>query len=229
MVDITKNKNKAFSLAELLLAMTIVGVISALTVPSLKHHADEAKFVAATQKAMSEIAAITASLELKHGDASTWGKFNSTTMNWYKNEANTVPLPNSLSTNSRKKGYQGKLLSGDVWTWFYPDFMTADGMLWRVLDGGYPCGGGAIIIDVNGPELPNTVGIDIHGFRIGHLCGAEDSSGNAPKLGDFGIYAMGDNINDKNGEWACTSYVIKHKEMPWLHQRTANCHGYLGK
>ena len=38
-------KKHAFSLAEALLALTIVGVIGALTVPSLKNHADEQVFV----------------------------------------------------------------------------------------------------------------------------------------------------------------------------------------
>ena len=46
-------KIKAFTLAEVLLTLIIIGVISALTVPSLKNYSDETKYVAATQKAMS--------------------------------------------------------------------------------------------------------------------------------------------------------------------------------
>ena len=41
-------RKKAFTLAEVLLTLVVVGVISVLTVPTLKNHSDEAKYVAAT-------------------------------------------------------------------------------------------------------------------------------------------------------------------------------------
>lgn len=212
-------KINAFTLAEVLLTMVIIGVVSALTVPTLKNHSDEAKYVAATQKAMSEVAAAVGSVELVHGDASTWNFDSANTVNWFKTTMNTVPFPDGVSS---WKLYD---LSGNEAN-FNASLMTADGMAWSINNGGYLCGGGCALIDVNGPKPPNTIGVDIHGFRIGHLCGGD---GSKTKTGDFGIYAMGDNVNDKNAAWACSSYVIRHKKMPWLYKTTENCKSYLGK
>lgn len=213
-------KIKAFTLAEVLLTLIIIGVVSALTVPSLKNHSDEAKYVAATQKAMSEVAAGVANIETIHGDASTWNFDSSTTKKWFQKYMNVVPMSNSNMSWKRTE------LNGNSEANFNALFFTADGMAWDIHSGGYPCGGGCALIDVNGSMPPNIIGVDIHGFRIGHLCGG---SGNKAKTGDFGIYAMGDGVNDKNSTWACTSYVIKHKKMPWLKEAQNNCTVYMGK
>ena len=88
---------KAFSLAEVLLTMVIVGTVSALTIPTLKNHSDEAKYVAATQKAMSQVAEATANIELEQGDEYLWNFASTTTVNCYKKAMNTVPFPNCVS------------------------------------------------------------------------------------------------------------------------------------
>lgn len=221
-----KNKKlNAFSLAEVLVTLIIIGTITTLTIPTLKKHSDEAKYVASVQKAMSEITAATAQIELDQGEASTWDFTNNKAqvVNWYKKAMNVVPFPNNQDSWLRTH------LSGREYTMKY-DLMTADGMAWQIHDGGYSCGGGCALVDVNGINPPNILGIDIHGFRIGYLCGAKDeATGKAPKIGDFGIYAMGDNVNDKNNEWACTSYTIKHREMPWLYKPTNDCKNYVGQ
>lgn len=213
-------KLKAFSLAEVLLSITIIGVVTVLTVPTMKKHTDESRYVASVQKAMANLNSATGQIELDHGEAAMWDFKNksSTIVDWYKKTMNTVPFPNNKN----------------VWDSFPFSFMTADGMAWEFTHGNYPCGGGAAIVDVNGPEPPNVRGIDIHGFRIGHRCGTKDeTTGTAPKIGDFGIYAMGDNVNDTNNVWACTSYAIKHRKMPWLYKPPEKleeiCYPYYGK
>lgn len=211
-------KINAFTLAEVLLTLVVVGVISVLTVPTLKNHADEAKYVAATQKAMSEIAAATSNAELAYGEASNWNFNSSTTANYYKKTMNTVPFPKGSKTS-----WDRNLLSGPNAS-FNPKFMTADGMAWEIHDGGYACGGGVALVDINGSAPPNTVGIDIQGFRIGSPC-----SSDGKKTGDFGIYAMGDGKNDANQEWACTAYIIRNKKMPWLYTPIDSCKTYVGK
>ena len=98
---------------------------------------------------------------------------------------------------------------------------------------------GAILIDVNGENPPNVIGIDMHGFRVGQPCSYKKETDpetrkekivGTNRTGSFGIYAMGDGINDTNGTWACTSYVIKHKAMPWLYKSSQNgCVDYYAK
>lgn len=48
-------KRKAFTLAEVLVTLMIIGVIAAITVPSLKRKSDEAEFVAGVLKAYSNL------------------------------------------------------------------------------------------------------------------------------------------------------------------------------
>lgn len=219
MTDTNKQK-KAFSLAEVLLTLVIVGTISALTIPTLKNHSDETKYVVAVQKAMAQISEATANVELEHGDASLFD-FSSTDVDkWYKDAMNTIPFPNGVNAWQRVE------MSGNDPFDSKFDFMTADGMAWNISNGGYKCGGGVALVDVNGAKDPNIVGIDQHGFRLGSRCGGD---GGKSKIGDFGIYAMGDKLNDYNGTWACTAYVIKNKKMPWLRKVSTGCTEYMGK
>ncbi len=210
-------RKKAFTLAEVLLTLVVVGVISVLTVPTLKNHSDEAKYVAATQKAMSEIAAATSNAELVYGDASNWNFKSSAVKEYYRKAMNTVPISSGSKTSWERLNLNGESAK------FNPTFMTADGMAWEIHDGGYSCGGGCALVDVNGSAPPNTIGIDIQGFRIGSLCDGSNKSG------DFGVYAMGDGKNDGNSEWACTAYVIRNKKMPWMYTPTDSCKSYQGK
>ena len=43
-------KKSAFTLAETLLTLSIIGVIAALTIPALKEYQEEVRYVAATKK-----------------------------------------------------------------------------------------------------------------------------------------------------------------------------------
>ena len=251
-------KQKAFTLAEILLTLVILGVVSALTVPTLKRNSDEAKYVAAVQKAMAEVASASANVELEYGDIALLWKYTSgddtDSKNSRNNEAKSISdkyaktmnvlrmaRPNeqwtrySIASDGKFAGAGGSRNTGGF---FVPHFYTTDGMAWNFTDGGYACGG-AILIDVNGENPPNVIGIDMHGFRVGQPCSYKketDSETGKEKIvgtnrtGSFGIYAMGDGINDTNGTWACTSYVIKHKAMPWLYKSTQNgCVDYYAK
>lgn len=125
------------------------------------------------------------------------------TINWYRETMNVIPTTNEQT-------WERTYIDGTEGYTFEPSFFTADGMAWSIGDGLYPCGGGAALVDINGPQPPNVIGIDRHGFRLGTLC--DDKN----KKGDWGVYPMGDVLHDQNGDWACTAYVIKHNKMPWI-------------
>ena len=48
-------KLSAFTLAETLLTLVIIGVVAAMTIPTVMHNADERKYVAFTQKAFADV------------------------------------------------------------------------------------------------------------------------------------------------------------------------------
>ena len=65
-------KTKAFTLAEVLVTLMIIGVISALTIPSLKESADKSANKAALQKAYATASNAFASLKAEYGPPMYW-------------------------------------------------------------------------------------------------------------------------------------------------------------
>lgn len=213
-----KKKITAFTLAEMLLTLAIIGVVAALTIPTVKDHSDEVKYIAAAKKAFSTISAATTAIEIQHGDGVFWKFDDSKTIDWYKSAMNLVP------PDPDKTSWERTNLSGEGEGNFVVTLAGADGMAWSIGTGDYPCGGGAAYVDINGPQPPNVIGLDIHGFRIGSLCNG------AARAGDFGVYPMGDGSNDKTTKWACTAYVMRNTKMPWLSDTSIqNCEGLVGK
>ena len=67
-----KQKIKAFTLAEVLVTLMIIGVISALTIPTLKESADRSANRAALQKAYATASNAFASLKAEYGQPIYW-------------------------------------------------------------------------------------------------------------------------------------------------------------
>lgn len=65
-------KTKAFTLAEVLVTLMIIGVISALTIPALKETADRSANFAALQKAYSTASNAFAALKAEYGTPAYW-------------------------------------------------------------------------------------------------------------------------------------------------------------
>jgi len=72
----TINK-KAFTMAEVLVTLMIIGVIGALTIPSLKKHSEIEEHVASLKKAYSSLANATKLVETKYGEIKRWGQLSS--------------------------------------------------------------------------------------------------------------------------------------------------------
>ncbi len=220
------SKRKAYTLAETLLTLMIIGVIAAITIPTLKSDAEERKFVSLTQKAFNAISDATARVEAKHGNSEFWdwagyatgseayadeeSKVNggpNLVRSWYKEVMNVdrgVKLPDSWGTEVLKLSGQSAEFSMRV----SGTFVTADGMCWEIAgDLGTP----HALVDINCDEGPNTAGIDIHAFNIT----------------DDGVYpggVKGTNFAGGGGDvWDCTGYVIKHGKMPWLKKPMDKC------
>ncbi|MBS4760438.1 MAG: prepilin-type N-terminal cleavage/methylation domain-containing protein [Clostridium sp.] len=143
------NRHAAFSLAEILLTLAIIGVVSALTIPPLKDYSDEMTIVAQVKKAHSDLSAATAAIETKYGDLKFWPWNDQTAiMNRYAEQI----MFNESSGSSRT--------SQNGMTWYI--YNGKDG------DGGTALGtGGMAIVDVNTSlNPPNKDGIDRFAFRI---------------------------------------------------------------
>lgn len=147
----------AFTLAETLLTLVIIGVVAAMTLPALKHNADERKFVAYTQKAFADVSDATARLETKYGESGFWDLSNMNTIkDYYASVLDTVPFAEDSWASTSIKG-------DDNGSKTY-HFRTNNGFTWS-----FNKSAGnrlEISIDVNGSAEPNVDGIDIHSFYI---------------------------------------------------------------
>lgn len=196
------NKTKAYTLAETLLTLVIIGIISALTIPTLKHNADEKKFVTLTQKAFNTISDATVRLETKYGNSNFWNSSNYP--KWYK-EVMNFDLGAPVNTNVKSTSFAGS--SYTLWN-SNNTYIGADGMYWRI-DTKKEKDAPNFIVDINGPQLPNVIGIDIHAFFL-----TED-----------GIVPQGLPDTSTGAPWTqcCTAYVLKYGKMPWLNTSMQKC------
>lgn len=189
-------KKHAFSLAEALLALTIVGVIGALTVPSLKNHADEQVFVSSLKKAYNTLTSATTQLEAKHGNTEmwNWSSGQDTIRDWYKGIMNGQEITETYTVRQLASGATWSTVTAPNW------FKSPDGMNWNLSywqDGGMNY---LMYVDTNGHAKPNMVGIDVHAFSIE----------------DDGVFPLGAKMHYGNSWWACTNYALRKGEMPWI-------------
>lgn len=66
------NKLKAFTMAEVLMVLGIIGVVAAITIPNLKDSADEQVYVAKAGKIYSEMETAFSRSSMKYGNVNDW-------------------------------------------------------------------------------------------------------------------------------------------------------------
>jgi len=155
---IMKKNIKAFTFAETLISLTIVGVIAALTIPTLKNHSDEQKYISLTKKAFMEATNATHQLETKYGDAMFWDK--SKIVQYYGSIFDKMPTNKDLTWQNSEIGNEE--LSDCTYNW-----ITGDGFAWQIVTNSETENFIQIKVDVNSEQPPNIIGIDQHTFTAG--------------------------------------------------------------
>ena len=69
-------KNKAFTLAEILITLGVIGIVAAITIPSLSHTLYEKRIVALLKETQSIMAQAVRAAEEEEGEVSGWGLDN---------------------------------------------------------------------------------------------------------------------------------------------------------
>lgn len=220
-------KTVAFTLAEVLLTLTIIGIVAALTIPGLKRSTDSKEFVSLAQKAYTTIAQTTTLLETENGPLQFWkwsddaeiGEMYVKKMNTIKDCKTSGGCFGDKYESYMLNGSSGKNYnSGGSYT-----FATADGMVWiydskgkydrktkecNGSEGGYikkTCG--VFRVDTNGSDEPNTAGVDILCFQIRadgvYPCGGGEDAN------------MNDCKEDSSTGWGCTAKMIRDSVIDW--------------
>lgn len=211
-------KNKAFTLAEILISMMVIGVISLLTIPGMMSNSQNKRVYTSLAKAQMTVANATGAAEAQYGPIRFWDwseiipKHYIKSMNavkWCNGPERCFPeefLKTTAATHWAKEGS----------TW--KTFITPDGMYWAAIgkndcsfsegDPLYIKNGCAFFeVDINGLEKPNKHGVDLFGFVV-------TPEGTFP----FGTCPGCSTAHCKDkigGSWACTGRVLKEGKLSW--------------
>ncbi len=219
------NNKKAFTLGEVLVTLMIIGVIASITIPGLKKTSDENSYVAGAHKAYSAMINATKLIKAKKGHIVTWNLASAEEITkLYKAEMN------SIDRNSSDEKYPVTYLNGNAYTnknMFDPktSFFTTDGMLWYIQSTSADCSAatgtdlenGCVDwgVDVNGPNPPNTIGIDIFGFYLTKKDVYPEGSGGESFDKDGNPNINTSSCAEDSSGWGCSTKIILDKKISW--------------
>ena len=230
---------KAFTLAEVLMTLVIIGVIASMTIPTLKKTSDEKAYVAGALKAYSELSSATKSIKRTEGPISMWASYSSANaaadiISKYKTIMPSVGVPSNsykiqtLNNEDSSLG-EGTFSNSDT------TITAADGAIYNLAFVNDCTAANAaskacfrFVVDVNGTKDPNMIGVDVFAFDVmknGDVNPAEgkcppdssqsnnDDSSNNDKEDDSDK-DNAQNAQDSDG-WGCTARLIKEKDISW--------------
>ena len=237
-------KNKAFTLAEVLVTLMIIGVIASITIPTLKKVSDEKAYVAGALKAYSELSSATKSLKRTEGPISMWTSYSSASaandvMAKYKKIMPSVGVPSSSYKIQTLNNEDSSLGSG-TFSNSNTTITAADGAIYNLAFINNCTAAGAaskacfrMVVDVNGTKDPNMIGVDVYAFDVmknGDVFPAEgkcppnkasessdddDNKVDNPTTTPDVSKGQGEsNAQDSDG-WGCTARLVKEKDISW--------------
>ena len=186
---------KAFTLAEVLITLAIIGVVAALTMPTLITTCQKFITQVKVKKAYAIISQTTRMAEDDYGHVSLWDLDEGESWPIAKKFTETYIIPYlkvnyTCKQNNNEKTCDYKMygLNGKEYKNIYKNktfrFYTVDGtfvMVWAFYRSNYSGHKkrASIFFDINGPKLPNVVGKDI--FKLEYII--ESTTKEANKIG----------------------------------------------
>lgn len=234
-------RKKAFTLAETLIALVIIGVIAAITIPAVQRHYQKEETIAKLKKVYSTLSQTTLKAMAENGPPETWELTGSGTFDSAKNAVHTYLFPylsvikiceSNNNTDICKVKVKG-LNGSDYTSTKAPSdksyrFYLADGTFISTMTAKDSKRSRLIMtIDINGTKGPNVMGKDI--FRLEYYITATDQY--ADQLGKFvptyAKYTRSDILSNKadrcnkkqNGD-ACFALIFNDgwqikSDYPW--------------
>lgn len=211
-------KHKAFTLAEVLITLGIIGVVATMTITVLVPKVQDMQFKEAAKEAFSKASQAVQQMKVDNGGDlnyyyNTQWSFKPIFIKYFKyikdcNNLDCVPY----SDASNPTGNIYKSLHGEIPTWImvYGQFVTADGMFWSIYNNssnGYIC----IAVDVNGYKNgPNIYGRDMFMFQIlNNNLVPMGSSGTWYANQDSGNYYCNKAYSNISQDLGCMQYVMQ--------------------
>jgi len=216
-------KRKAFTLAETLITLAIIGVIAAMTVPTLLSKYQKHTYVVGLKKAYSQLSNAIKMVPLTEGcpagDYECSELFNNNIENRTKILAKQFKTTKEFFTRDNNdkgcenfvRGWAGNLDDDP-----YPCFYTADGMMWSAYS--YDGDDSAIIfVDINGLQGPNKSGRDMFSFYIAKttkngIAQGTVIPGGSKLLETYAGWAFSE-CSSNNYGYQCTGKVLEEDAM----------------
>ena len=217
-----------FTLAEVLITLVIIGVIAALTVPSLIQRTNKQEYVTAIKKAYSTLSQASQQIIAEEGnpncDKGGWACSNKDVIDAYKKHLNVLKDCGTdtacFGSSAVKTGLNGiykiDLNSSDGALINNEKLILSDGThvaVWQTDTNCAKRGAGTnegsvcskILVDINGSKGPNIVGRDVVGFML-------MENGLYPE-GCDSDYCIPSNSGEQGHGWGCLCRVIRENAM----------------
>lgn len=166
-----REKRSAFTLAEVLITLGIIGIVAAMTMPSLIANYQKKETLSKLKKTYSIFSQVVKQAELNEGESDYWDftlsskDFYTKYLKQYLNVANEYidnPLPKDMDYYTPNGGINNA--AGGHEAVSYPKVFLNDGTFFTMLG---PLGNSySIVVNLNGYSHPNRWGRDIFAFSI---------------------------------------------------------------
>ena len=219
---LTSKIKNAFTLAEVLITLVIIGVVAALAISPLINTYVESSTVSKVKKGLSILGQAKKLAEVQNGSIEGWDFDGVMTVEDSRKFLNYIlphlSIAKDCGTDSdcypvskvyRLDGNEHEYCSSHYSS--FNKFVLADGsiMFFTVYEGkcthterGVDNSCGVFYYDVNGDKKPNTIGRDIFAYFIN----------------PDGVYPpISNDCNKNNLGWGCAAYIIKNSNMKYLH------------
>lgn len=225
---------KAFTMAEVLMVLAVIGVVAAMALPRLSDNVDEQALVAGVRKAYSDLQIAYDAMVTRYGEPDGWlsGFGKDSTKRKEATELLKNRLKESLDVDLDCGDSDTGCMSTSITDAYYLKLKSGTGLAISIAsdldftcsdfqDKYYPCAFGNIYVDVNGPDKgPNQDGYDIFDFVL-------SANGVEPEglSYDSGIYIY-DDIPNMNTAWAIKAGNLDYNkcfsDLSWANKRTCN-------
>lgn len=225
---------KAFTMAEVLMVLAVIGVVAAMALPRLSDNVDEQALVAGVRKAYSDLQIAYDAMVTRYGEPDGWlsGFGKDSTKRKEATELLKNRLKESLDVDLDCGNSDTGCMSTSITDAYYLKLKSGTGLAISIAgdldftcsdfqDKYYPCAFGNIYVDVNGPDKgPNQDGYDIFDFVL-------SANGVEPEGLSYasGIYIY-DDIPNMNTAWAIKAGNLDYNkcfsDLSWANKRTCN-------
>ncbi len=219
---------RAFTLAEVLITLGIIGIVAAMTLPSLIAKHNERAWLTAFKKTYSVLSQAYMRASQDYGTANTWcaeknndcaktyfdilSPYLNIVQVWGFKHPDEDLRKNYRNLNGSSLGYYGAFMNG-----LFYNFLLSDGTFIGISHNSDGLNSPLLHVDINGLRGPNQLGKD---FFYLSLIRRDDT----PVIGGYSLWWVGDNpctIQSSSG-WSsgggCSLWIIATGNMDYLHR-----------